>query len=63
MHVVHVEALLHRTNDMEGASLDVEAMENGRSSVEEEKVWKKSGGYGEVGGESLEGASRRRNSI
>jgi len=35
MDVVHVEALLHRTNGMEGASLDAEAMKNGRSSMEE----------------------------
>jgi len=55
MDVALVEALLHQTNNMEGASLDAEAMQNGRSSVEEENVWKKCGGYGEVGGESLEG--------
>jgi len=30
---------------------------DGRGTVEEADVWKKRGGYGEVGGESLEGAS------
>jgi len=40
---------------MEGASLDAEAMENGRGTMEEANVCKKYGGYGEVGGESLEG--------
>jgi len=42
-------------NGMEGASLDAEAMENGRGTMEEANVCKKYGGYGEVGGESLEG--------
>jgi len=38
MDVAHVEAILHRTKVMEGASLDVEAMDNGRGSVEKENV-------------------------
>jgi len=33
----------------------VEAMKNGRGTVDEASVGKKCGGYGEVGGGSLEG--------
>jgi len=37
----------------EGASCDAEAKCYGRRTVEEANVWRKCGGYGEVGGESL----------
>jgi len=40
---------------LERAFLDAEAMENGRGTMEEASVGKKCGGYGEEGGESLEG--------
>jgi len=38
---------------MKGASCDAEAKCDGRRTVEEENVWRKCDGYGEVGGESL----------
>jgi len=53
MEVVLVEALLHRINGMKEASCDAEAKCDGRRTVEEANVWRKCGGYGEVGGESL----------
>jgi len=45
------QAQLHRTNAMEGAPLDAEAMNNRRSIVE----GKLYDGKGELGDESLEG--------
>jgi len=74
MEVVLVEALLHRINGMKGASYGAEAKCDGRKTVEEANIWKKCGGYGEVGGESFEGgwanlqereflASKRRKSM
>jgi len=41
------------SNGMKGASCDAEAKCDGRKIVEEANVWRKCGGYGEVGGESL----------
>ena len=38
---------------MKGASCDAKAKCDGRRTVEEANVWRKCGGYGEVGGESL----------
>jgi len=55
MDVALVKALLHRINGMEGASYGAKAMCDRRGTVEQANVWKKCGGYGEVGGESLEG--------
>jgi len=39
MDVKHVEAILHRTKVMEGASLDAEVMDSVRGTVEKENMW------------------------